>query len=69
MMMFCNLVPELAADPFSSLQHVVFEGEVLSAQLAGFLFKSAIKRLESIKLAVETYTPEFIGNILVMIPW
>ena len=68
-MMFCNLVPELAADPFSSLQHVVFEGEVLSAQLAGFLFKSAIKRLETIKLAVETYTPEFRGNILVIIPW
>ena len=68
-MVFCNLVPELAADPFSSLQHVVFEGEVLSAQLAGFLFKSAIKRLETIKLAVETYTPEFRGNILVIIPW
>ena len=68
-MMFCNLVPELAPDPFSSLQHVVFEGEVLSAQLAGFLFKSAIKRLETIKLAVETYTPEFKGNALVIIPW
>ena len=48
--------------PFKNLHSLVFEGESLSVQLAKFLFKSAIKYLETINLAVEEYTPEFKGK-------
>ena len=56
-------VPELAGQPFSNLQRLVFEGEVLPNQLAAFLFKSAVKHLETISLAVEEYTADFKGNV------
>ena len=57
-------VPELADQPFSNLQHLVFEGETLSIQLATFLFKSSVNALETINLAIEEYTIEFKGNII-----
>ena len=58
-----NIVPELVNKPFKKLQHLVFEGESLSLQLGSFLFKSAVKYLETINIAVEEYSPEFKGKL------
>ena len=60
---FLIIVPQLLEKPFKKLQHLAFEGESLSTQLASFLFKSAVNYLETISLAVEEYTPEFKGNL------
>ena len=45
----------------------MFEGESLSLQLGSFLFKSAVKYLETINIAVEKYSPEFKGKLSMVI--